>query len=355
MALPLATIICSTKRVPMLIRLKESKAYGTKRMIEGLIRPGDMSDRGGCSNQRQQCPGDHTGVAGQGVKGQGRGGAAGLSGPRRRLHLWQRGALPPSKPCLPRGAGGGGESGLQGAGRFAQDPPAGCTPLHADGGADQQAVHVCGRERCSEVLELADAVGPLVCALKTHVDVLCDFSPAVSVRLGELAREQLPHLRGPQVRGHWEHCGVYKISSWAHIVNAHALPGPGVVEALRVVGKPLGHGCLLIAQMSSQGCLATAEYTQTVVSPVWIELVKKATCLLLMFLRSFSSSKISSKPKHVHMTPGVQLRSGGDGLGQQYTSPVEVICSKRSDVIIVGRGILASPDRLKAAEEYRVA
>uniref|UniRef100_A0A4W4F9B7 Orotidine 5'-phosphate decarboxylase domain-containing protein n=1 Tax=Electrophorus electricus TaxID=8005 RepID=A0A4W4F9B7_ELEEL len=173
----------------------------------------------------------------------------------------------------------------------------------------------------NELLELADAVGPLVCALKTHVDVLCDFSPAVSVRLGEPTEVKDPTARS------------------AHHTKKEP---PGVVEALRVVGKPLGHGCLLIAQMSSQGCLATAEYTQTVVR-------------LPRFCVFSSSSKISSKPKHVHMTPGVQLRSGGDGLGQQYTSPVEVICSKRSDVIIVGRGILASPDRLKAAEEYRVA
>lgn len=60
--------------------------------------------------------------------------------------------------------------------------------------------------------------------------------------------------------------GLYQISSWSHIVNAHAVPGPGVVKGLGSVGKPLGRGCLLIAQMSSQGSLATGEYTNTVVS-----------------------------------------------------------------------------------------
>lgn len=45
----------------------------------------------------------------------------------------------------------------------------------------------------------------------------------------------------------------------------------------------------------------------------------------------------------------------GDSLGQQYTSPQEVICKKGSDVIIVGRGILAAPDRVKAAEAYKEA
>lgn len=60
--------------------------------------------------------------------------------------------------------------------------------------------------------------------------------------------------------------GLYQISSWSHIVNAHAVPGPGVVKGLSAIGKPLGRGCLLIAQMSSQGSLATGEYTNAVVS-----------------------------------------------------------------------------------------
>ncbi len=40
-------------------------------------------------------------------------------------------------------------------------------------------------------------------------------------------------------------------------------------------------------------------------------------------------------------------------MGQQYTTPEEVLYTKGSDVIIVGRGILGAPDRLKAAESYR--
>jgi len=49
---------------------------------------------------------------------------------------------------------------------------------------------------------------------------------------------------------------------------------------------------------------------------------------------------------------GVNTVETGDSLGQQYRSPRDVILARRSDVIIVGRGIRLAVDPASAAKQY---
>ncbi|CAI5678500.1 unnamed protein product [Oreochromis niloticus] len=203
-----------------------------------------------------------------------------------------------------------------------------------------------------ELLQLAESLGPKICMLKTHVDVLEDYTLAFIQKVQALAEKHnfliFEDRKFADIRNTVKHQyegGLYQISSWSHIVNAHAVPGPGVLKGLSAAGKPLGRGCLLIAQMSSQGSLAAGEYTKAAV-----QMPEEHSDFVMGFI---CGSKLTERPEFIHMTPGVQMQAGGDLLGQQYTTPEEVVYNKGSDVIIVGRGILSASDRAEAAELYR--
>lgn len=174
--------------------------------------------------------------------------------------------------------------------------------------------------------------------------------------------------------------GIHKIASWSHITNAHPVPGPGIVEGLRSVGKPLGRGLLLLAEMSSKGNLATGQYTQDaitmaraykdfVIGFIAMERIEYRHPLQppaqgSLFKRDPEGSAISlttslspDPEDWIIMTPGVGLDVKGDGLGQQYRTPHAVVYESGCDVIIVGRGIYGKGDDINEmkiqARRYR--
>ena len=207
---------------------------------------------------------------------------------------------------------------------------------------------------CAEVLSLVEKVGAHVCVVKTHVDILGDFTPEFSKSLQKLAAKynfvifedrKFADI-GNTVKNQYSK-GVYNIADWADMVNAHVVPGDGVVKGLKEIGAPLSRACLLIGEMSSAGNLAIGEYTKAAV-----EMAKKHQDFVIGFI---SQSCLIDEPQFVHMTPGVQLSAGGDSLGQQYLTPADVILNKGSDVVIVGRGIYQAEDPMKVAVEFKKA
>lgn len=207
---------------------------------------------------------------------------------------------------------------------------------------------------CAELLVLANDIGPHICVLKTHIDILTDFTDDFVVSLQKLSKkhdfvifEDRKFADIGNTVKHQYSQGIYKINKWADIINAHSVPGEGVVSGLKEASDLNNNACLLLAQMSSSGALMTKEYTEKTVA-----MAKKSSDFVIGFI---STSAVCDDPKFIHMTPGVSINIGGDSLGQVYLTPEEVIMNRRCDVIIVGRGIYQHDCPREAAKIYQEA
>jgi orotidine 5'-phosphate decarboxylase subfamily 1 len=203
----------------------------------------------------------------------------------------------------------------------------------------------------NELIRLVEQIGSQICVLKTHIDIISNLPDDFAQQLTEL-KEKYNFLIfedrkfadiGYTVKNQYAG-GLYKIVDWADIINAHIIPGPGIIEGLREVGLPKGRGLLLLAEMSSAGSLATGDYTQKAV-----ELAEEHDDFVIGFI---AQRKLINDDKFITMTPGVKLAEDTDNLKQQYNTPEKVI-KNGSDIIIVGRGIYEAAKPAEEAEKYR--
>lgn len=202
------------------------------------------------------------------------------------------------------------------------------------------------------LLALAEQVGPAICIFKTHIDIVQDFDAQFISDLTQLAKQynfllfedrkfaDIGQTVQQQFGG-----GIYQINRWADLINAHALPGTGVIAGLKSARHSEEQGLLLIAEMSSKGHLLDEAYQQATLT-----MAEQHADFVMGFI---AQHRLSNNPGFLTLTPGVQINSSGDALGQQYISPQQAIKQQGSDVIIVGRGIYQAEDVALAAENYR--
>jgi len=206
-------------------------------------------------------------------------------------------------------------------------------------------------------------LGPYIAVLKTHIDIVSDFSSATIEGLTSVARRHdfllfedrkfidIGHTVQLQYKG-----GALRIHDWAHIVTASVLAGEGIIQALDQTihqADVADRGVLILADMTSKGSLAVGDYTRASV-----EIARRYPQTVIGFVARRELSKISPAPDGLEdcvvFTTGVNLSSKGDALGQQYQTPVTAI-QGGSDFLIAGRGIYAAPDVVAAAQEYQKA
>ena len=221
---------------------------------------------------------------------------------------------------------------------------------------------------------MGTALGPYIAVLKTHIDIISDFSQATIDGLTQLSNKHnflifedrkfvdIGNTVQKQYKG-----GALRIFDWAHIVNASVLAGEGIIKALDevIAQAPASseRGILILAEMTSKGSLATGEYTRASV-----QIAQKYYQSVIGFVatRELSGYVSENGPGHdgtnsqgheedfIVFTTGVSMSSKGDALGQQYQTPTSAM-QGGSDFLIAGRGIYAAPDPIVAVKAYREA
>lgn len=197
-----------------------------------------------------------------------------------------------------------------------------------------------------ELLDFAEKVGPHIVALKTHIDIITDFDPDKTILpLKDLATKYnflLMEDRKFADIGNTQELqfsyGIYKISNWADFVTSHVIGGYDSLDCF------LNVGVVAILGMSSKGTLTDKNYQE--------EALKVAQS------HPNVVGGVSQKqlPEELLLfTPGVNLSDSGDGKGQQYNTPEHVFRNLQTDFIIVGRGIYKADDAEKAALNYKIA
>ncbi|WP_185863910.1 orotidine-5'-phosphate decarboxylase [Blattabacterium cuenoti] len=199
-----------------------------------------------------------------------------------------------------------------------------------------------------QILKLVSLIGDRICGLKLHVDIINDFSFSfinylknISIKKNFLLLEDRKLCDVSSTNCLQLHYGIHKISSWADIVTAHVLAGSMSIQNLNI---PYNMGLITISEMSSYGGLYDDNYIRKVLNislknPKVIGTVaqRKVDDRLLLF------------------TPGIHFYEKKNNLGNKYIHPVQAFEKNKSDFIIVGKAIFQSENPKITAEEYKNA
>jgi uridine monophosphate synthetase len=205
----------------------------------------------------------------------------------------------------------------------------------------------------TDLLNLAEQVGPHICLMKTHIDIVEDFHPNVINHLKEIANRHNFFLFedkkfgdiGKTVQLQYSK-SIFQISSWANLVTAHSLLGKGVLEGIKAGDGLKERGVFLLAETSSAESLIDQNYVQST-----IKLAKHYSDIVIGIV--CQSPLFRDEPGLIQLTPGCHLESVGDTLAQQYSSPENVVLTKGGDIAVVGRGITKAADRSAEAKKYK--
>ena len=378
-ALPIATVMSITSGIPLVIKRKENKGYGTQKMVEGVYEAGqgcllvedvvtsgkslletiDELERAGIVIQAILVVIDREQGGKKWLRAKGynihalfgiteavavfnRYGkldkAAAESVLRFVRHSHATSAQAEKRPCLADRI------------RTAHHP---VMKKLVETALEKETNLICAADltTADAVFALAGQVGDHICALKLHADIVEDFSLEWMQELRALAAQKkfllfadrkladIGHTAGLQFSG-----GVHQIATWAELITAHVVAGAGSIQAIKSQATDRQTAVVPILQMSTVDTLTDSDY------------LKKALNVIHQHgdsIVAIVAQGAAIPPRFLKFTPGVHSAAQGDGSGQGYHSSRHAILNHGADFIIVGRGIYRSENPKSAAISYQ--
>lgn len=372
-ALPMATAMSLQSDLPLIIKRKEAKSYGTKKLIEGIFQKGqncllveDVITSG--KSLLETIPE----IENEGVKvsdiavvlDREQGGKALLESKGYRVHtlftiseacviLQEVGLLSEGDAGRIKNFLAGNPITFEKENRLTYEDklneakhPKTQTLLQIALEKQSNLIASADVLTTQELHTFAELVGPHIVALKTHIDIITDFDyERTIIPLIDIARKHnflLMEDRKFADIGNTQELqysnGVYRISNWADLVTSQVIGGAQSLDFFQ------NSGVIAIIGMSSSGTLTDASYRQ------------EATKVAVEHPNVIGGVSQDKLPQELLLfTPGVNLNSSGDGKGQQYNTPEHVFKHLGTDFMIVGRGIYKDAHPGEAAETYKQA
>ncbi|XP_015110463.1 uridine 5'-monophosphate synthase [Diachasma alloeum] len=386
-ALPIASVISAESDIPMVIRRKEAKAYGTKKLIEGSFKQGDtcviiedvvtsgssiletvrdLKNEGLKVTEalvimdREQ--GGRKNIENSGIKMQSLYTLTQLMGylleakkvtaeTVERVTEYLKESRAPVKTFEDESAPNRLKLDFAERSKVAKNPLA-AKLLNLMSQKETTLCLAADLTSADEIIDLTERAGPHIAVLKIHVDIIEDFDQTFIQRLKHLSSKHKFFIMEDRKFGDIGNTvslqygkGVYKIAEWADLITAHPVPGPGLLDGLKKAQKHVSEdrGVFLITEMSSKGALTGENYVKE--------------CLALskdsdIVTGHVCQSNVFSDPGLIQLTPGVKLAKTSDNLGQQYNTP-EAVVNAGADLAVVGRGITESLDKLSSILKYK--
>lgn len=210
--------------------------------------------------------------------------------------------------------------------------------------------------KAEDILNLVETAGPYICILKTHIDIIEDFSQNFINSLKSLAEKHNFLIMedrkfadiGNTVALQYG-SGIYNIADWADLITVHTLPGQSILQGLKsALHENKNRAVFLLAEMSSKGNLITPPYINATMKIATEGLDIDFICGIVC-----QNPDVVNNPGLIQLTPGVKIDEQNDNLGQQYSGPEYVIKEKGADIAVVGRGIYKAKNIEHAAIQYR--